>query len=50
MEERNDPIEVFGALKLQDVLMRDRLDEEMGFGRYTEGPSRLGWLVNMHEV
>jgi hypothetical protein len=32
-----------------EILERDKMDEVMGFFRLTEG-SRLGWLINMHEV
>ncbi|KAJ1920549.1 DNA polymerase epsilon catalytic subunit [Mycoemilia scoparia] len=34
--------------KLEKVKERDRLDEQLGFYRYQEGPQKLGWLVNMH--
>ncbi|KND02716.1 DNA polymerase epsilon catalytic subunit [Spizellomyces punctatus DAOM BR117] len=32
----------------EEVRVRDEMDEKMGFYRYTEGPERLGWMVNMH--
>ncbi|KAI9091268.1 putative POL2-DNA polymerase epsilon, calytic subunit A [Phlyctochytrium arcticum] len=31
-----------------EVRTRDEMDEKMGFFRYSEGPERLGWMVNMH--
>ncbi|KAJ2585402.1 DNA polymerase epsilon catalytic subunit, partial [Coemansia sp. RSA 1804] len=31
-----------------DVLVNDQIDSKLGFERYQEGPTRLGWLVNMH--
>ncbi|KAG8873642.1 DNA polymerase epsilon catalytic subunit [Tulasnella sp. 332] len=34
--------------RFEDVRFRDEIDEKLGFGRYTAGPSRDGWLVNMH--
>ncbi|PIA19573.1 DUF1744-domain-containing protein [Coemansia reversa NRRL 1564] len=32
----------------EDVQFTDEIDSKLGFGRYQEGPQRLGWLVNMH--
>ncbi|KAG9000298.1 DNA polymerase epsilon catalytic subunit [Tulasnella sp. JGI-2019a] len=34
--------------RFEDVKLRDEIDEKLGFARYTAGPSRDGWLVNMH--
>jgi len=30
--------------------LSDALDDKFGFRRITEGPPRLGWLINMHPV
>ncbi len=52
-EERTEvfqPSVVGNGLRAQDIVARDKLDEEMGFFRYVEGPARLGWLTNMHEA
>lgn len=38
------------TLKAHEVIALDKLDEQMGFFRYVEGPGKLGWLMNMHEV
>ena len=37
-------------MRFEEVRKRDEIDARMGFPRYTEGPARLGWLVNMQEV
>ncbi|KAJ1780717.1 DNA polymerase epsilon catalytic subunit, partial [Coemansia sp. RSA 2399] len=37
IEFRNDAVQVI-----------DQIDSKLGFDRYQEGPTRLGWLVNMH--
>lgn len=34
----------------EDIEFQDEIDEKLGFGRYNKGPSRVGWLVNMHTV
>jgi hypothetical protein len=31
-----------------DAETRDEIDARMGFPRYSAGPSRVGWLINMH--
>lgn len=36
--------------RFEDVAVLDALDTRFGFERYQEGPERLGWLLNMHEV
>lgn len=36
--------------KFEDVRILDNLEVPFGFERYQEGPERLGWLLNMHEV
>lgn len=36
--------------KFEDVHVLDTLETRFGFERYQEGPERLGWLLNMHEV
>lgn len=36
--------------KFEDVRVLDSLEVPFGFERYQEGPERLGWLLNMHEV
>lgn len=38
------------ADKLEEIKQIDKMDAQMGFGKYTDGPERLGWLVNMHPV
>eukprot|EP01147_Barroeca_monosierra_P003730 gene3730-8364_t len=32
------------------ALIDDRMDERFGFTKYTSGPARLGWLLNMQPV
>lgn len=32
------------------VKIDDRMDERFGFTKYTSGPARLGWLLNMQPV
>ncbi|KAG8905443.1 DNA polymerase epsilon catalytic subunit [Tulasnella sp. 403] len=34
--------------RFEDVKLCDEIDEKLGFARYSDGPSREGWLVNMH--
>ncbi|CAE6420593.1 unnamed protein product [Rhizoctonia solani] len=34
--------------RFEEVRIRDEVDEKLGFGKYLEGPKRIGWLVNMH--
>ncbi|KAI9016029.1 putative POL2-DNA polymerase epsilon, calytic subunit A [Hyaloraphidium curvatum] len=34
--------------RLEEIRQIDAMDLKMGFGRYSDGPERLGWLVNMH--
>lgn len=36
--------------RFEDVRALDQLEIGFGFERYSEGPERLGWLLNMHEV
>lgn len=36
--------------KLEDSIVWDALDESLGFAKYQQGPSRVGWLVNMQQV
>lgn len=36
--------------RFEDVRLRDEIDEKLGFARFSEGPPRDGWLVNMHPV
>lgn len=36
--------------RFEDVAVLDSLETRFGFDRYQEGPERLGWLLNMHEV
>jgi DNA polymerase epsilon subunit 1 len=36
--------------RFEDVRVLDNLEIPFGFERYQEGPERLGWLLNMHEV
>ncbi|KAF8310468.1 DUF1744-domain-containing protein [Clavulina sp. PMI_390] len=36
------------AERLERTALSDEVDEKLGFGRFTEGPKREGWLVNMH--
>jgi DNA polymerase epsilon subunit 1 len=36
--------------RFEEVQMRDEIDEKLGFSRFTEGPRRDGWLINMHPV
>ena len=45
--QRKDPVDLFSQ---DSVIERDILDVEMGFIRYTEGQTKLGYLINMHEV
>ncbi|KAJ1955632.1 DNA polymerase epsilon catalytic subunit, partial [Linderina pennispora] len=34
--------------KYDNVRQIDEIDSKLGFARYQEGPTRLGWLINMH--
>lgn len=36
--------------KLQDSKIWDELDEKLGFSKYSQGPAKIGWLVNMQQV
>lgn len=36
--------------RFEEVRVIDEIDEKLGFYRYTEGPEKLGWMVNMHPV
>jgi hypothetical protein len=36
--------------RFEEVKVIDEIDENLGFHRYTEGPEKLGWMVNMHPV
>lgn len=36
--------------RFEDVQVLETLEARFGFERYQEGPERLGWLLNMHEV
>ncbi|KAG5457201.1 MAG: hypothetical protein BJ554DRAFT_2848 [Olpidium bornovanus] len=38
------------AGRFEEAERQDRIDEKLGFCRYTEGPERLGWLINMRAV
>jgi hypothetical protein len=40
----------FGESAADDIRQIDAMDSKMGFARYTDGPEKLGWLVNMHPV
>ncbi|KAI9013156.1 hypothetical protein BC832DRAFT_282542 [Gaertneriomyces semiglobifer] len=42
--ESSDSVEA----RIAETKARDELDEKMGFWRYSEGPERLGWMVNLH--
>ncbi|KAI8325970.1 DUF1744-domain-containing protein [Martensiomyces pterosporus] len=35
-------------IKYDNVRRVDEIDAKLGFTRYQEGPTRLGWLINMH--
>ncbi len=54
--EDNDLVEDVGKKKkdiekIQELSRReDILDARFGFSRITEGPERLGWLINMKPV
>lgn len=36
--------------KFDNAEMTDKLDSQMGFDRYEQGPKKVGWLVNFHSV
>ena len=36
--------------KFEQARIENEIDEKLGFARFTEGPKREGWLVNMHPV
>ena len=42
--------DVNDLLKFEEIKVQDELDSLMGFYRYTEGPPKLGWMVNMAPV
>ncbi|KAJ2357938.1 DNA polymerase epsilon catalytic subunit [Coemansia sp. RSA 2618] len=35
-------------MRMDKVRTDDEIDSKLGFARYQEGPTRLGWLINMH--
>jgi hypothetical protein len=37
-------------MRYKEIKDRNALDDTMGFEQYTQGPERVGWLVNMHPV
>lgn len=36
--------------RFEEIKKRDEIDEQLGFSRYQEGPTKIGWMVNMHPV
>ena len=38
------------AERFEQVKTNDEVDEKLGFARVQEGPTREGWLINMHPV
>lgn len=36
--------------RFENIRKLDEIESRFGFYRYKEGPERLGWLINMHEV
>lgn len=36
--------------RFEHIRKLDEIESRFGFDRYKEGPERLGWLINMHEV
>jgi DNA polymerase epsilon subunit 1 len=36
--------------RFERAKLEDEVDEKMGFQKFTEGPKREAWLVNMHPV
>ena len=38
------------AERFEQVKTNDEVDEKLGFARVAEGPTREGWLINMHPV
>ncbi|KAI9141033.1 DNA polymerase-like protein epsilon [Paraphysoderma sedebokerense] len=34
--------------RFEEIKKRDEIDEQLGFSRYQEGPTKIGWMVNMH--
>ena len=44
-----NPFNVYGNI-FKEIEISDQIDNQLGFSRYHEGPTRLGWLINMHEV
>ncbi|EKM53261.1 uncharacterized protein PHACADRAFT_99155 [Phanerochaete carnosa HHB-10118-sp] len=36
------------AERFEQVRLQDEIDEKMGFARVSEGPTKEGWLINMH--
>ena len=38
------------AERFEQVKTNDEVDEKLGFARVQEGPTRDGWLINMHPV
>ena len=41
-----NPYNVYGRM-FREIEEADELDFQFGFARYTEGPPRIGWLVNL---
>ena len=40
----------YASLKAARRAEEDELDSKFGFDRFTEGPDRVGWLLNMRPV
>ena len=38
------------AERFEQVRVQDEVDEKLGFARISEGPTKEGWLINMHPV
>jgi DNA polymerase epsilon subunit 1 len=36
--------------RFDDIQNLENIETRFGFDKYQEGPERLGWLLNMHEV
>jgi len=45
-----DDIATAQNMEFDEIKKRDEIDAKMGFARFTDGPERIGWLVNMTEV
>lgn len=47
--EEEDNAQIF-AKRMAEVDRANEMDAQMGFGAFSVGPPRLGWMINMAQV